>query len=792
MLFRSNPPQYSGYEYAFRMNENWNGDNRWQTNNPTRYHINYVYNRSQYEIEYFDGTYFDGNGQPIQNRATHPLHTSDPISHGATIPEGCRTYEPTLPAGESGYVFEGWYLDEGCTTPYEWSTMPIGGIKVYAKWRKVQYRVFLNPNVPAGEALDWGSDSVSTSFRVDYGEKISTPNGKREGSGYEFVGWYTDQSLSGQYLYNSDTVLNDSTVTTPYNLTDIATLDFTERDKYGNPLMNDEGQYYEIDRETGEQMVLSPTWNKDYNANRVWIKKKLELYAKWRKIIEGADGIQVVYVADEDETHTGTNPPVDPTLYPDQAEATAQAASTPTDSSLHFKYWVVQKWDGEKYVDTETTVKPGQDFTVMVDYAKKEARPDEPDKYDYTMQLRAEYQEPESELPTHVWWFENYDGDNQGRHDSYRQDEGISINEAVNIPAAPAREGYLFLGWARVPAVDSESAAGTPPTGKVLPNLGESDLYLKYENGQYKFGDKVVTHVAADEADPYHDMYAVWKPETYTVTIKKIVVGLDGDKLPTRTFSINYEYSTISNSVSLAHGGFGEINEVPFKSIFKVEEPDEQLFDKRYEAVQTTDKQHRPLENPAQLNLKDGGYEIKGDTTITVTNTRNTYQAAFKKTDLADKQLSGAVFELLHKEGENYVRYTSATGAGFSDGFLTIGSTTLNGLAAGEYMLEEKDAPAGYIFHSGSTYFTIRENGTIVVTQSPGRVGDIELAATNPETGSPDNPLLTIRNEPGQALPNTGGPGTLYCTLGGLALVVMGAVLIVANSRSRERHDARG
>ena len=153
-----------GFDYVARRNENWNGDGRWTSgNNPTLYHINYLYDRKTYKITYLDGVYVNGNNQVLKTNPTYEFKQSDAIEHGATIPSGDRDYIPTLPAGETGYVFEGWYLDEACTIPYEWGTMPIGGITVHAKWRQVQYRVFLHPQAGTSEtdpSLSWGRASM--------------------------------------------------------------------------------------------------------------------------------------------------------------------------------------------------------------------------------------------------------------------------------------------------------------------------------------------------------------------------------------------------------------------------------------------------------------------------------------------------------------------------------------------------------------------------------------------------------------------------------------------------------
>ena len=612
-----NEPKYPGFDYITRMGQNnsgttWQGGH-WTTTEggTTLYHLNYIYDRQQFPISYFDGNYVDGSGNTIQNRAEHLLHESeDDIPQGAPIPEDYKNYIPEAP--EPGYVFDGWYADEGCTTPYVWDTMTIDGIKVYAKWRQEQYRVFLHPNAGTDPALDWGDDSVETSFRVSYGGKVSTPTGTREGSGYEFVGWYTDPDFSASSLFNQDTVLNNDTVTTPYDQTDD-----TELDKWGNT--EQEG------------------FNKDHDENRFWITRKLDLYARWRKILEGAEGINVVYTPDDGQGNVGTNEPTDSSSYPDQSQATAQAACTaPVNSDglqLVFKHWVLQQWDEtqEDYIDTETILVPGDPFTVDERLAHKEEDTENPGSYKYTIQLRAEYAEPESGLPTHIWWFKN-DSD-ADRHDSFHQDVPIQINEAVSIQSAPTRDGYEFLGWARVPVSTSESRPGegdAPPTGKVLENLGESDLYLKYDDGTFTLNDssaKSVSKVAADEKEPYHDMYAVWKKKSYTVKVVKVV-----DPTPTTQTSFSFadpgfdpaiSGSGYTGTFTLTDGGVKEYEEVPFKTTFKVTETENDEYDVSVKyTVQGADNPH---DNVTDVVSSNGAkYTVRGNITVTVTNTRKT------------------------------------------------------------------------------------------------------------------------------------------------------------------------
>ena len=479
--------------------------------------IYFFYTRDKYRINYMDGVYVDGNDNPVEEPNQGQWKVTDNIYYQADISSynkgGANYYAPTKP----GYAFEGWYIDDACTHPYTFTTMPKDGVTVYAKWRQIQYRVFMHPNVPTSDlSLDWGNQEMS--FRVSYGDKIAGGNDvKGTRNDYELIGWYTDEACTKPFNFDAY-VLNDTTVTQAYDKTQD-----TELDKYGNPT------------ETG---------NKDATNNRFWITRKLDLYAKWRSKIVGAPGINVQYdavegqgvFADGETLHT------DPlTYYLDRAEATGQAASVPTDTTKQFMYWVVQTWDKDqnKYVDTDEHVYPGDTFEVQKANARVEdittTTPGVNKRY--TVQLRAEYKDKDAPTPTHIWWFPN-DVSVGTTHEATTADDDLKINEAVTIPNPPVREGYKFLGWARVNSTTSESSrlgegAGMP-TGKGL-SLSADDLFFTYHepaNGNEGYytafineTDKRVTKAAADEADPYHDMYAVWQSNTIKFTKQVEVEG---------------------------------------------------------------------------------------------------------------------------------------------------------------------------------------------------------------------------------------------------------------------------
>ena len=527
-----NEPKYTGFDFVEKRGQNWNNTDYWTSgNNPTLYHLNYVYNRQKYEISYFDGTYFDGDNKILQSRSSQLLHESEKIAQGAKIGTAERNYVPPLPENQEGYVFEGWYLDEGCNTKYSWDTMPIGGIKVYAKWRQIQYRVFLHPNAGTDPTLNWGSENQEMNFRVSYGGKVSTPTGTR--TGYAFVGWYTDANF--KHLFNKDAfILNESTVTAQYDknrdMTDVM-------DKWGN----------------------GATTNKD--LDRAWITKKLDLYAKWRKVLDNADGISVIY-----DKNGGTGTAVDNHLYLDNAAATAVPAVTAPEKK-QFAYWVLQKWNPTKKAFEDLTgadaiVFPGQNFQVLEENAKVEQYTEteesgaEVTRNRYTVQLRAEFVPIGEPAMTYIPWYKN-DGTPAFHTDTLVNGEHtLDINKAVTIQPAPARLGYTFKGWAKKNIGNTFEAAQEFANTKAnwTQETSALSMFLYYKDGTFYSDsayEKAASKVAADETMPYQALFAVWDAAPYNV--KFDANGSDGT-MTDQTFTVDVAQALKANEFS--RGGF--------------------------------------------------------------------------------------------------------------------------------------------------------------------------------------------------------------------------------------------
>lgn len=553
--------------------------------------------------------------------------TSDNIYYEQSISDCGDITSPT----KEGYVFAGWYADAACTVPYsfEGKTMPNHNIVVYAKWVQKQYRVFLHSNAKLengtyDDTLNWGSDTQAMNFRVSYNDKISLPEGLRDD--YEFVGWYTEDGK----LFSEDTRLNDSTVNTPYN----KDVDYTDpMNKYG--------------------VITGAGTNSDKEKNRFWITEKLDLYAHWRAKLNGAKGINVIY-----DANGGSNAPKDDVLYLDSANAVAQAASKAPKGKV-FKYWVVQKWNGTEYVDTDEKVLPGNEFIVLKKNAKiedipKDQQTDPGVTKKYTVQLKAEYVDL-SDKKTKIRWHAN-NGTGE-----VSTDGPIAFNEAVPIHSALSNDEFEFLGWSRQTVSEDQSFVNEKKP------LTEEDLYLTYDEDANTYSvtenqTKLnVKKVAQDTKESLKDLYAVWVPKA-SITVYK-VDGKTKEKL-------------------------------------------------------------------------DG--------------------AQFKLT----KKINGIDTTMIPKpNGKGWVPANSDTDSSTENIAVTSEGKKLEYLSSGSYTLTETKVPDGYRIINEKTEFTV-QNGQ-----------KDKVSGSNVENHKGEY-IVTISNEPGKALPNTGGSGTLPFTAAGAILLI--------------------
>ncbi|MBO7446201.1 MAG: InlB B-repeat-containing protein, partial [Bacteroidales bacterium] len=502
----------------------------------------YVYfDCEKYDFVYDNGSTYTGNNTTDQQGNTvygsfeqryitlNPIRTVEDVAFGTNL--NIASYKDYVPAESTwpeGYVFEGWYADDHCSTPYNFTTMPSNNVRVYAKWRQIRFRAFLHPNAlnddgTRDNTLSWGSGSQQMNFSVAWGGHVSVPDGRRDG--YEFVGWFTDENF--EHPFNEDAfVLNNTTVpATPVYHKTGDNIDYTdEMDKWG--LITNEG---------------SGAYNSD--ADRPWVQRKLDIYAQWRAVVEGAIGIVVEY-----DANGGTQAPSDENKYLDAAKATAGAASKAPTGKV-FSHWVVQQFNctSGQFEDGDVTVYPGAEFIIhrsdariIVSQWQNPTQGQETDiisvqnptpcnttapdnthtkiyNATYTIRLKAVYKDVEEPTLTHIVWYKNYSSDTP----TYRVDDDININQAVVIygkgqgEAIPSRDGYTFKGWYKLKVEDEEDVEFTladyelPSDSNIcVPNFIDYNNNLYYAAGTTNQADSV----AADEANPYDYLYAIWAP----------------------------------------------------------------------------------------------------------------------------------------------------------------------------------------------------------------------------------------------------------------------------------------
>ena len=544
------------------------------------------------------------------------------------------------------------------------------------------------------------------------------------------------------------------------------------------------------------------------DLDRPWITKKLDLYAKWRAKLTGAQGIGVIY-----DANGGTKPPHDKSLYLDQAEATAQAASIAPSGEV-FKYWVVQTWDedAQKYRDTNITVLPGDNFTVLRDNARRQENPDHtPEKpsYTYTVCLRAEYTTSEEHTPTHIHFYGNIqdkDGnpiagvtaapDGNEPKDVTTYDGNIQINEAVDIltigqvlgQQSNLYSGFKFLGWAK-------ERDATEPWLK----LNEDGTTYTVTQGGKTYSS--VTQIAADERLPYDDFYAVWERKTYTVSVEKItedaykneLFGFSSTFDPALDQSVETSFTLVGNTDGatvddVTYGHTKEFIEVPYGTKFTVTENDSDAANYNtvvtYDCTGADDASKNVTDCQVSTTRQSGELTVDGNMVVKFTNTRKTEPVVFKKVDQTNQAtiLPNAEFTMVGPEDEAYTLVsTSGTFKAKEDG------TEVSELSYGVYTIAETKPPAGYNLMTGTVTVTIAEDG--VSYQQSDNGGGVPTAAQREGEDGPY--VVVITNNPGVKLPMTGGPGTNLFTITGTALIV-GALMYGSVSRRRNERRSMG
>ena len=138
--------------------------------------------------------------------------------------------------------------------------------------------------------------------------------------------------------------------------------------------------------------------------------------------------------------------------------------------------------------------------------------------------------------------------------------------------------------------------------------------------------------------------------------------------------------------------------------------------------------------------------------------------------------LSGAKFTLTEVDDQG----RDVTG-GYTSGEISVdqtGTITFAGLKPGVYRLEETVVPAGYVKKEGPYYIVINNDGSSSVQTEL----TVSHTLINKDVASGS---FIIENEPGAALPHTGGIGTTIFYILGSILVIGGGIYFVSRRRMK-------
>ena len=177
------------------------------------------------------------------------------------------------------------------------------------------------------------------------------------------------------------------------------------------------------------------------------------------------------------------------------------------------------------------------------------------------------------------------------------------------------------------------------------------------------------------------------------------------------------------------------------------------------------------------------GYEIEGPDSVgdegTIYNKESSIDINILKVDMQNnKPLTGATFVLRrYDEGYHQVLETwDAQQVSAEAG--KEGTLTFEKLQVGWYELEETISPTGYVKTTSNPRFTVTAD----------QEGNLAVTFINSEMVTYDSTVqtFTVKNEPGAALPSTGGPGSTALYLLGIMLTGFAGAGLVMRKRRRD------
>ena len=629
------------------------------------------------------------------------------VMYGASISTAYPGDDVTITNANTQYVWDGkWYKDQACTEEFNFNdAMPNHDVAVYAGWKEVWYWVKIDPNggvLPSTEA---------TWFWEPYGGIVEEYHNITRG--------YVEDE-DGAYYYHVD-VFDPDTELNQYG-TNVRKAEYRLISENPNWEQDSiDGKRYSVDTDNTYSMVGWYKVNDDgtlelYNFSSP-VTENLTLRALWRVVgeyhvkysVEGVDFTgDPMYTMDEEGNPTtdrllGTNAPSDTNKYADKSSSSIKGDPNPP-SGYTFVGWY---YNGHVY-------NPGDTFILDADLAD-----DNKDVWIYPVYLSIEDQPVET---THIPFIGNGGTTTKtgGSDESWVwevSDEQTKINYVnvqpnvtFNLEESPTyftRPGYNFVGWGKRTEGQTTTA----------------NNFLEYKNGKFYLVGKntEAASIAADEFRAYEELYALWEPKTYSVTIvKEVTSAVAGDNEIPFTFTPSFtgmsgtEYQTNFSlvgkqggaSVTYIDEGDHEVTitydhsktyiEIPYGTTFSFTEGSYDNFDLTSVKYTVTDADDTTKNVTDQSSSNGTPITVDGNVIVTFTNApKNGTLLINKVTDpdgIADNDKTFQV-TVQNSEGK-YLQSTSDISFGDSAPetplFVPVnGGLAINNLPADTYTVSE-------------------------------------------------------------------------------------------------------
>lgn len=148
----------------------------------------------------------------VETQTVTFMKDAETLFDTSVVKKGNTVGVPAEPTNDC-YSFAGWYTDVKCTTAYDFNLPVNTDITLYAKWL-AKYTV----------SFDTDGGSTVESQTVVTGNKATKPAVNPTKKGYNFVGWYTDNTYTTEFDFENTIITDNTTIYAKFEDTSIIRL----------------------------------------------------------------------------------------------------------------------------------------------------------------------------------------------------------------------------------------------------------------------------------------------------------------------------------------------------------------------------------------------------------------------------------------------------------------------------------------------------------------------------------------------------------------------------------------